>query len=420
VSEVRHGQPAGGGRRAPGLVLGIALGLGALSGCDQTPDDLGPFSVRLVLDERPGTRCHSAQCDDYGMSCGAVLSLRIRDVENDFALVADVCEEIPPAQSLCELGNIRRPVFNIPPHRVRIEVAAWRYEAIAPEPGNALACPEGLFADTGVPRLDFLPEPAFAGSAFFDAGSSETVAEVRLSCGDASQLDQDECGMAVTTLVRASVEDIETGLDITSQQAQSLTVGAAEPRAVPDDQGGTVMVIESGDTIALSLLAGPVPIYANEVDRSFGSTLCAVMVDLSPQSTASVGCRPLSPGQNPIDLRGVLVTKQVLDQILGAMGAPGFPAEGLVVGRVVDHTGAPLSQVAVTPAAGAVQYLSPDRSALIGSETSSSGYFIARDVPFGTSWTAIHSVDGRREEGDVRAGLVNGKLTSFLVRMQAP
>ena len=406
-------------RRHATACSALALALASLAGCDETPEDLGPFSVRLVLDERPGTLCQSAQCDDYGMSCGAVVSLRIRDVENDFALVADVCEEIPPADSLCRLGNIR-PVFNIPPHRVRIEVAAWRYEAIAPEPGGPPVCPEGLFADTGVPRLDFQPQPAFAGSAYFDAGSSDTVAEVRLSCGDVSQLDEAECGVADTTLVRASVEDIETGLDITAQQAQSLTVGAAEPRAVPDDQGGTVMVIESADTIALSQQAGPVPTYANEVDRTFGTNLCAVIVDLTPQSTASVNCRSVAPGQDPIDLRGLLVTKPVLDQILAAMGAPGFPARGLVVGRVVDHTGAPLSQVAVSPASGTVEYLSPDRSTLIGSQTSSSGFFIARDVPFGTGWSAIHVVDGRREAEEVRAGLVSGKVTSVVLRMEAP
>src|SRR5690606_41261476 len=184
--------------------------------------------------------------------------------------------------------------------------------------------------------------------------------------------------------------------------------------------GGPRVVIDGGATCALSLVAGPVPSFANEVEGPFGETMCAVIVALTPQSTAAVGCGTFPPGESPIDLRGVLVAKSTLDQILAAMDRTSFPPDGLVVGRVVDHTGAPLSQVAVTPSSGTVEYLSPDRSALISAETSSSGLFIARDVPFGSTWTAIHSVDGRRGGGELRAGLVSGKVTPLIIRMQAP
>ncbi|HLU67728.1 MAG TPA: hypothetical protein VKZ63_15700 [Kofleriaceae bacterium] len=399
----------------------VALALPA--GCSPTPEDLGPFAIHLALDTTSeGSLCRSARCQDYGMSCGAVLSTRIRDTENGDVLVANSCEEVPPSATLCGLsGPPSQTFFNIPPHRLRIEVAAWRRDVLTPNPGQALSCPDGdLFTLQGTVRPDFAPQPAFAGAAYFDAGSEDKVAEIRLSCSDPDQLDLGECGLTRTTLVRVGVEDIETALDITSRQAQNLTVGVAEPRPMPDGQGGTRVVIDGGDTIALSLVDGPVPSFANEVEGPFGETMCAVIVDLTPQSTAAVGCGTFPPGESPIDLRGVLVAKSTLDQILAAMDRTSFPPDGLVVGRVVDHTGAPLSQVAVTPSSGTVEYLSPDRSALIGAETSSSGLFIARDVPFGSTWTAIHSVDGRREEGELRAGLVSGKVTPLIIRMQAP
>jgi hypothetical protein len=86
----------------------------------------------------------------------------------------------------------------------------------------------------------------------------------------------------------------------------------------------------------------------------------------------------------------------------------------------VDHTGAPLANVNVMPSAGSVDYVSADRSTLIGSDTSTSGLFIARDVPFGSTWTAVHIGDGRREDGAIRTGLVQDKVTALLIRMKAP
>jgi len=400
------------------LVLAIPL---VLSGCQKAPEDLGPFAISFEFDQRDGSQCPSESCSDYGMRCGATLGIRILDVADDDRIVADACFAVPPATTLCSLGNVSSPTFfNIPPHRLRIEASAWRPEVLEADPELDGDCPdERLFDVRGVPLDTFQPRPAFAGAAYFDAGSDVDVALVPLTCTDAKQLDQDECGIVDTTPIRVTADDIETALDITTEQAANLTVGLAAPRAVPDGDGGTVYVIEGSDTIPLEPVAGPTPIFSGETDKVF-EEVCSVLLELSPQSTASVTCRRLAADIEEIDVRGVLVSVDTLDQVLAAMGEDSFPPEGLVVGRVVDHTGAPLSNVIVMPSAGSVDYLSADRSILIGNDTSASGLFIARDVPFGATWTAIHNGDGRREDGPIRAGLVQDKVTALLIRMKPP
>lgn len=394
----------------------------AAAGCQKAPQDLGPFAIRFELDQRAGSQCGSADCADYGMSCGATLGIRILDVEDDGRIVADACLAAQPADTLCGLGDITSPTFfNIPPHRLRIEVSAWRPEVLAADPELEGDCPdEPLFDVRGVPLATFRPRPAFAGAAYFDAGSDVDVALVPLSCTDAGQLDQEECGVVDTTAIRVTADDIETALDITSEQAQNVTVGLAAPRAVPDGAGGTVYVIDSADTIPLAREIGPVPTFTGETDRPLEEA-CSVLLELSPQSTASVTCRAVPSGAEEIEVRGVLVSVATLEEVLAAMGLDSFPAAGLVIGRVVDHTGAPLANVTVSPSEGTVEYLSADRSTLVAGDTTVSGLFVARDVPFGAGWTAIHNGDGRREADDsLRAGLVEGKVTALLVRMQPP
>lgn len=103
-----------------------------LAACNETPVDLGPFTIQPVLDTRPGSGCESATCQDYGMSCGAVVSIRILDTEDDDRIVGSSCQTVPPDDTLCGLANLNRGTFfNIPPHRLRIELAAWREEVLA-------------------------------------------------------------------------------------------------------------------------------------------------------------------------------------------------------------------------------------------------------------------------------------------------
>ena len=395
----------------PILAVALAAGSAGSAGCQST-SDLGPFTLQLQLDTSASGQCTSDSCDDFGMSCGATFMLRVLDVENGDQPVVDECTHVSGADTLCDLGGGgTHTFFNIPAHRLRIEVAAWRPDLVA-----AGACPaDDLFTDGVGPLPNFIPQPAFAGSTYFDAGSQNDVVQVPLYCSDSAQLDQPECNASPSTHVTVHVLDIDTELDITFDQASNLSVGVAAPRS-PD---GTVYVIEAGDTTDLPVNGGqPVPTFAGDVDGDLGGPVCALVLDLAPQSTTSVVCSTVTSGEDPV-LEGALVSKTTLDQVLAAMGGVGFPPQGLVVGRVVDHTGAPLAGVTITPDSGTVEYLNAARTGLGGTSTSTNGYFISRDAPFDTAWAATAG-DGRTQQGTPRSGLVQGKLTAFILRMQPP
>ncbi len=390
-----------------------------LAACADSGGTSDTFFIRLEMDTSAGSFCSSTSCEDYGMGCGAKLAINIFDLERGAPAVAPECVDVPPADSLCGLKNINPTTFyGIPPNRVRISVAVWGQGVL---PGGL--CPtEDIFDLLGVPRADFMPQPAFGGAVYFDVGGEAEQVVVPLSCTDAPQLEQEECTGAETTRVLAEVQDIATVLDVTPEQASELDVGVAAPRQIPG-LPVSEYVIDAKDMIELDREDGPVPTFAAEIDEPLGKTLCTVVFDLSAaESTASAVCRDLAGAQDPLEVPGVLVGKDTLDSILGAMALKNFPRQGLVIGRVVDHTGMPLAGVSVTPAgvdgADAVQYLNADLSAVEGVETSTSGFFASPSAPFGTRWTAVHNADGRREEGEPRAGLVRDKVSALIVEMQ--
>ncbi|HKE16949.1 MAG TPA: hypothetical protein VKB80_18880 [Kofleriaceae bacterium] len=402
------------------LTAGEALALFVVAACTGSGEPSAKFVIKLQLDGSQGSFCGSTSCLDYGMSCGAQLAIDIYDVMRDLHLVHE-CKSVPAADSICRLDNIDPKIFvNIPTDQVRISVAAWRPGVL---PGGH--CPaDDIFDERGVPRANFMPQPAFGGAIYFDVGSTADVAEVSLSCTDAFQLDDAECTGTAPRRVVAHVDDIWTGLDVTADQASQLTVGVAPPRQVPGFPTSQV-VIDRDDTIDLDREDGAVPTFAAELDEPLDGTRCTVVLDSAPaESTSDVVCYDVDGEANPLEVPGVLVPKERLDAIMGALALDDFPSEGLVVGRVVDHTGIPLAGVAVTPdvpgGADAVEYLSADLTAVEGPVTSTSGFFASRTVPFGTRWTAVHEGDGRREDGETHAGLVRDKVSAVVLRMQPP
>jgi hypothetical protein len=120
-----------------------------------------------------------------------------------------------------------------------------------------------------------------------------------------------------------------------------------------------------------------------------------------------------------VDLTGVRLAKASLDQVLKTLGLAGtFPEKGLVLGMVLDNNGNPLSGVVVTSTAGLVEYLSADRRNILTGATSSSGIFVSRDAPFGSTFSAHGSVVQMVPSG--YGGLVDGKVTIVVLQFQQP
>jgi hypothetical protein len=411
-------------RPVASLALAVACGLGLIAGCSGTRD-IGPFSIKLVLD--PDQRCASTDCAAYGMSCGAAMFYRIVDLETGEQL-ASRCVELVADADVCSLGALSadQGFGFLPPHRIRIEFAAWRPDLMIQIDGQGVArvvCPTAeqaaeLFSLDGGINPVYSPQPAFGGSAVFDVGSDATEAIVPLACSEPAQLDADECSDLQQTRISARVSDIETSLTLTAEQAAQVQVSAVAPLARAGGDG-VVHVINALDTIQLEATGVPNPLFVAEVDDAdLRPIMCTLVRELKPLTTDAVVCQGGAAVAGQRDLAGLLVPRPVLVDVLDARGGD-FPASGLLVGRVVDHTGAPLAGVTVTPSLGQVSYLSAERQSLGGVTTSASGYFVATDVPFDTAFAASHP-DGRVQQGTPRAGLIENHLTALVLTMTAP
>src|SRR6185369_11337413 len=111
----------------------------------------------------------------------------------------------------------------------------------------------------------------------------------------------------------------------------------------------------------------------------------------------TITCRPLmNPPITRIDITGVRLAPATLSQILTALGLTTFPAEGLVVGVVLNEFNAPVAGATVQPATNSVpcplslcdvKYLSADRSTFTSGSTSTNGIWVSTQSPFLTTFT---------------------------------
>jgi hypothetical protein len=416
----------------PALLLGPALALGA---CFEGPPDLGPFSIRPALWNGEGG-CESPDPTHYEMTCGATLSVRVvpaRALEGDQwpvdpepSLVRSRCVEVPPALDLTGLRRAEFPtIFDLPPERLWIEMALWNPLEVAPG-----ACPgdgERMLDSQGLPLLTLEPGPAFAGGAFFDASKDEDVAVVPLACPDPAQL----AGCIRITVNASDPLDVAALAPITKQIGRSLQVRVGEPRLenIFTEEGILELhVVNPFGTLVLEETP-PNAVFSGSfsLDAPLDQTLCTVVREEVPQATDGVVCEPIDrTAINHSLSQGALLPKAILDDLLAVAGLDQFPPEGLVIGRVVDHTEGvphtPLGGVQVVPAGAEANVFYPNNALdgpELGGRTSDAGWFVATGIPFGTAWTAAHT-DGRRESGSYQAGLVHGKVTILIIRMEEP
>jgi len=403
----------------PARLLTMALlgsTLAASLGCGK---DLPPLPIGLEFRQELPGQCPSTECNAYGLDCGAVISVRAFPGDSNPSTsetpVAESCVEVAAATDLCSLGSAGLALGNLPAQRLRIEVAIW-----SPDDVDG-ACPSGPMFDLGgLPLSTFSPQPAFAGSRVVDVGDDDlALAEIELACFNANPLGGCAGG---ETDIRAQIDDLDTLLFAPALAASNLQVSVGVPEARAGDGGETIHVIEAADDYSLDLIRTvPVPEFAATVPAAFPDTACLLVLDVTPQSTTAVTCQAVSPSME-LDLTGYLVGKPRVNQLLAVLGEASFPDTGLVIGRVVDNINQPSANVtvsALTPTGGQAEvlYISEDfSSASAVGPTASHGYFVSRDAPFGTQWTALHS-DGRREELSPRTGLIQGKVTALVVRL---
>lgn len=396
----------------------------ASAGCSGT-GDLGPFAIRLTFDTDAGG-CSSDQCDDFGMSCGARLSVRIVDA-NSGVVLGQACESIAAAETACDLGDLppgTNVFFDLPPRMLRIEVAAWSQATLDADPDLAGDCPDrDIFDLRGIPLTTFTPQPAFAGAAFFNAGSSDSEAIVKLACTDPVQLDTIDCAPPLTRL-STNVLDIER-IRSADQDAGNLLVRAAFPRTriVDEMTQETETIIETSSAIVLERENAGTADFTTVISETISGNFCSLVLEQTPQATTTAICAPVSTGAADIGLNSAFLSKAVLDELLVAAGLAGFPEEGLLVGRVFDQTtGTSVSGVSLLPAGldpALVQYLNSSRTGTIGDRTLDNGYFIATEIPFDTMW-AVSGAAPMVPTKPLRGGLIRGQVTIMEVPLGPP
>ncbi len=398
----------------------MLLALLAVSACTSEPPT--EASIRLTLDTSAEGGCQSENCEEFGMSCGATVSLRLTDPESGELLFSEsgealaICRAASVSRDICSLAALApdMQLFGMPARPLRVEVAVWNEDDVAAD-----ACPITtrfeLFDAFGRPQPNFSPGPAFAGAAFFRAGIDSDVV-VPLTCLSPKRLDDTSCAANLPTDVTAAVIDMATMQLLRKEQASNVAVAVGVARAVSDNQGGSFYELKAADTFSLRLNnAGATPLYQEAVLLPFIDDLvCSTALQDVARATASVLCEEVANSEELL-LSPLLLQTDVLDAALLVLGLENFPESGLVIGRVVDEGLSPASGIAITPSAGSVVYLSEDLSGL-SALSSESGFFVSTDVPFGATWTATH-FDGRSESGSPRGGLIQGKLSTLTIRM---
>lgn len=397
----------------------------AVAACDSSPPTQA--TIRLSLNTDSGG-CESADCESFRMSCGATVSLRLTDVDTGEVLRSQggqplsVCATAEIDETICSLRNLASEMVleGMPAKTMRVEVAVWSGE---------LSCDYVSSLDTtnlfdlfGRPNFDFRPDeiPAFAGATYFRAGEDDDV-DVALSCSGSELLDARTCAANLPTDVAAEVMDMGRVQILRKEEAANVAVRVGQAREVPDGLGGSFFVLEQEDLSELDLdIDGPTPLYEGAIPLPFidaGELVCSAVREDLAQATTNVFCEEIDPSREDLALSPLLLSKDILDAILDALGLESFPETGILIGRVVDEGFSPISGVAVTPSdAASVLYLNDDLSAASQGLSSNSAFFVSTDVTFGSSWTAS-AFDGRRHSGSPRGGLVQGKVSTLLIRM---
>ncbi len=371
-------------------------------------------------------------CSDVTMTCRAAVSIRVFNPNDPASPYITVCQELT-TQNLCSIAavDLPQPATKVNAQTLEIEMAVYPSVKLATDTTTGqLICPSDVTFDAlGFPSASIepcdatngtcAPTPAIGGVAFYHPGDAETI--VDLGCVDLAQLNDISCTGGVAVAVRSSVEDLDTGVSVSSTLADQLTVQIGAPKPITLSTGDTYYQLNSVDLIPLTRVTGQTtPGWDGTLTRELAN-LCTIVLEDAPGSTTSVRCKAIPDATyqiaNPtIDTSGTRLLKATLDGVLAALGLTEVPTAGLVIGVILDPNGSPVQNVQITPSQGSVVYLTADRIGLT-TKTSSNGIFMSHDAPFGTTFNAS-SGGGLSATG--LGGLIEGRITLVVLQFEMP
>lgn len=398
---------------ATASLAALALGVAALlAACDAPP----PLTINYDLSKGPAQACPVENCGGIAVACNTVLSIRIvdpaapapLDPSEDGALVS-VCQKIS-ATSLCGLHQVRLPTDKqLPARRLAIQVALYNADDVT-LPGGILDCPRTLRFDANNLAVPSEPHPAVAGQGYFSPGDSETV--VKLGCNDLTVINTPTCRGDDRVQVTASVDDFDTGVVLPPSLAADLGLHIGEPK---DGEPSFRLPFSTLTPLKYDRDSSSVtPAWNGELKLPLQEAQCVVVSDITSHAATSVSCQRLELSGRSLDIRGIRLSMDTFNVVLGALQLPRstIPKKGIVIGMVVDGDGNPVKNVQVRPSSGTVKYLSEGRDQISGTATSSTGIFMSLDAPYKTSWSAANTSGGY-------GGLIEDYVTVIVLRPDA-
>lgn len=388
-------------RFAAVVVACLVLGLGA--GCSDEP----PIKIRYELSKGPAQKC-PADCSATMLSCKAVLSVRIVDpAQPELAPFLSVCRRLEAGRNLCQMTSVRLvSEQELPLRRLAVQVAVYHSDDVTFDDDGEPICPQDQPFGADGYAIPSQYRPAIAGMGYYTPGDEET--SIPLGCVDITVVNTPTCQGTDRVDITASADDFDSGVYLPESVADNVELKVGEPEPLLEGYE-----LRPGKMTTLLRVPASFPAaWNNTHNKLLESSVCIVVEEKVAESTPAVTCRSLSTSQPFLDLRGLRLNRTTLMQVRNAIGASEFPAEGLVVGMVVDALGKPVAGVQVRPSTGTVQYMGAGRDRLIGGATSSSGIFISRDTPYKTSWSAPDTSGGY-------GGLIRGKVTIVILQPDA-
>ncbi len=386
----------------------LVLVLGCVAACATPPLQI----IYELADGTPGQSCGVSQCSEVPMGCESVLSVRIISPGKPDQPHVSTCSLVSPnrTKDLCAINRINLDPTDLPRETLEVQVTVWPRSAVdvpeTPDPDDldCLRIPVRFDATLGFP-IDLAPTPALGGHAYYHPGDTETV--VTLGCTNKELINAPSCSGNDSVEVTSTVTDFETGVSVSPGLADQLNVFVGEPELNTNDLS---YELKSVDAAALTRTSSMPPVWGAEVKIDFDRSACIQVLEEN-QATASLRCRDrITVDDTRIDIAGVRVSEQTLDEILAALSLLEVPDAGLTVGLVLDSGGNPAAGFTVGSTLGTIEYLNADRTGLSnGGKTTASGLFVSRDAPYGTTFSTFVAT-----QLTGIGGLVKGKLTIVL------
>jgi len=417
----------------------VALLMLALVACS-TP----PLKLDLAVSQSSDKSCNATTCTGVPMQCDAIASIRILDPAQPSAPYISQCQRIPrdAKADLCALAQLDlRQDIPLPEQTLEVQVVIYQADQIPLDPmTHDPICPterEGLSFDvaTGFPtgpiamqdpsipsKIDLIT-PAIGGRGFWHPGDASVV--VSLACNDLETLNAPSCKGTDMITATAVVNDFDQAMSVAVMVADKLTVRIGEPKLVPNSTDIDFALTPAESQVLDRTVIKPVPAWGAPITLSFAKTACIEVLEDRAQATATVTCKVIPAGATTIDITGIRLAKESLDNILTGLGTMALPEHGLTIGVVLTYlgVGAPNQIVTATPPTGGqptIEYIADDRKTIVPGATQtqfSSGLFLSRDAPYGTTFS---TQNGQLGAVTAVGGLVDGKVTIVVLQLSKP